>query len=1358
MEGYFRVIRKVREIMPSDCISSHFRKKFKLPLKVKDAGVDGLFLGENGQWTAYQAKYRGNQKTVTWGELGTFFGAAESVPQRCVVTNCQEVTERASNRRDYYTIRRADFERLTAEEFSAIETWLKGAKPKLVKEPAERPYQEAAVKDVCNNLKKNSRTHAVMACGTGKTIVALKIAQRMKAKRVLVLLPSLALVRQTYREWLKHYLRPDIRFITVCSDFGINKGIDELTFKACDSEFPVTTDAKELRDRLKGVDKVVVFSTYQSSKVVGKACGRKFQFDLGIFDEAHKTAGKLDSLFAFPLSDKNIRINKRFFLTATPRLVNIRKRDKEGEFEIASMDDPEMYGTLAHRLPFSEAAKKRIICDYKIVASIVTQEDVTRELLKQGEVKGKTDHVRAMQVAHQVALKNAIQKFKLTKLFTFHSSIKGAKSFVAEGDEGIGAHVKKLHTCHVNGSQSSAIRETILSEFREASRALVSNARCLTEGVDVPAVDCVAFIQPRRSRVDIVQAVGRAMRKAKGKACGYLFVPLYVEQKRGESIEEAVERTRFDEVADVLNAMRDHDDDLKDILEVLGVQMGEGKIKGITARAFAEKVSVIGPSIPLARLRKSIQTELVEQLVVSWDVRFGELKAFERKNGHCLVLVRIGGRLGEPNALGLWVSKQRQLRNKGSLSEERIKKLDHLRFDWDPDESAWNEKYKELKTFKENKGHLGVSRDSDLQQLAVWQTTQRVNFIKGLLRKDRGKKLNRLGIDWNPIESQWNERFEELMAFQKKEGHCRVSKNTRNISQSFGRWVDKQRGERKRGNLHKDKIERLDDLGFVWDLHEAFWNEMYEVLKVYHKNEGHCVVPTNCSENPSLGSWIASQRNLFSKGNLSIERIKKLDKLGFDWDPLESRWNENIERLTAYCEEYGNCLVPRNYTKDPTLAQWVMGLRSRRFKRKNVSEQKIKQLDELGFDWNPIETIWYEKYKELRAFKKREGHCRVLVKDNPENPQLGTWVGTQRSLRKAGKLSNDRIRMLDQLSFTWHPDEDFWDEQFKELKSFQKVEGHCLVPRRYSKQLSQWVFRQRDYRKAGTISELQVKRLDSIGFVWDVLERQWDEMYALLKAFYQREGHCRVPDKSHGKLGAWVQSHRTRRNKGNLAKEIIEKLDELNFDWNPIESYWREMYDGLVAFHNLNNHCNVPSGYSKNPKLKQWIGVQRRSQKKGKLSVEKIKNLEKLGFAWERDTTIDDYFWARFRDLKAYFMKEGHCNVTRVEDEQLASFVFSIRQRIRSDRTQYLKKDQISALEEFGFEWDPNQSRWEKMCKSLLEYRDKHGNCRVPAQYPENQKLANWVVNQRQFNKKNDLDEEKKRKLNQIGFWWGKKA
>ena len=176
--------------------------------------------------------------------------------------------------------------------------------------------------------------------------------------------------------------------------------------------------------------------------------------------------------------------------------------------------------------------------------------------------------MKARQVANQLSIKDAIEKYRMRKVITFHKSVAAAASFTAHGPEGIEAHVPALQAFHVNGMMASGKRDPIMRAFTKGENTLISNARCLTEGVDVPAVDMVAFLTPKRSLVDIVQATGRAMRKspATQKTTGYVLVPLFLEQVEGETIEEAVARAQFDEVWAVLQALQEHDEVLAEII------------------------------------------------------------------------------------------------------------------------------------------------------------------------------------------------------------------------------------------------------------------------------------------------------------------------------------------------------------------------------------------------------------------------------------------------------------------------------------------------------------------------------------------------------------------------------------------------------------------------------------------------------------------------------------------------------------------------------------------------------------------------------------------------------------------------
>ena len=321
----------------------------------------------------------------------------------------------------------------------------------------------------------------------------------------------------------------------------MKEGLDAIATQQSDLDFQVSTDAASVREFLDApfAGAKMIFSTYQSASVVGAAMKPGEAFDFAVFDEAHKTAGREGRNFAFALDDKNLPIRKRLFLTATPRHYNPLRKDKEGDAQLVfSMDKPEVYGPQAYRLTFAEAARRGIICRYKVIISVITSEMVTNELLSHGEVLVNGDAVRARQVANQIALRDAIEKYGVKKIFTFHSTVPSAASFVAGSNEGVRTHLPEFQAFHVNGEMPTAKRERVMRDFRTASRAVISNARCLTEGVDVPAVDMVAFLSPRRSRVDIVQAIGRAMRLAgPDKTCGFVLVPLYIEQAAGETIE-----------------------------------------------------------------------------------------------------------------------------------------------------------------------------------------------------------------------------------------------------------------------------------------------------------------------------------------------------------------------------------------------------------------------------------------------------------------------------------------------------------------------------------------------------------------------------------------------------------------------------------------------------------------------------------------------------------------------------------------------------------------------------------------------------------------------------------------------------
>ena len=309
----------------------------------------------------------------------------------------------------------------------------------------------------------------------------------------------------------------------------------------------VTTDPEAVASFLsKPTEAVkVVMTTYQSGRVVSEGAGKaKAAFDLGVFDEAHKTVGSDGGLFAHLLSDANLPIARRVFMTATERQYRGNSDD------ILSMDDESVYGPVFDQLTFKAALELEppILCDYRIISIVVTKAEIERLIREQAFVRsdGKEWSLEsdAPTFAALVALRKSIEKHGINHTVSFHRSIKRAKEFAELNAEASKAEpsLGSLQSFHVSGSDSTGTRAAILDRFVDAVPSLITNARCLTEGVDVPAIDAVLFADPRQSKIDIVQAAGRAMRRFEGKKLGYIIVPVIIDEDSDEPSDDAFDQ------------------------------------------------------------------------------------------------------------------------------------------------------------------------------------------------------------------------------------------------------------------------------------------------------------------------------------------------------------------------------------------------------------------------------------------------------------------------------------------------------------------------------------------------------------------------------------------------------------------------------------------------------------------------------------------------------------------------------------------------------------------------------------------------------------------------------------------------
>ena len=726
------------------------REKYNLPKSQGDGtGIDGIYETHDGTHVAYQVKYR-QAKHLTFAEVAPFLGITEKFTDRVIFTNASSLADNALVRTRWYS---GDiFNELSEGSLSQIEAWLKEKPLPIIRATPDPNYQVQALADIDRTFQSHDRATVVMACGTGKTLLALWAAEQAKPKTVLVLLPSLTLLQQTLKEWSQQTnWGSKFSYLCVCSDQTVGLKNDDINISKDDVGFRVDTDPTVVRKFLerKTDDTKVIFSTYHSTGAVAEGCKGLAPFDLGIFDEAHKTTGRTkggeESYFTYALSDEWVPIKKRLFLTATPRHIDIRHRNKEGEFKVQSMDNETIYGPRAHTLSFGAAVKKGIICPYKVVISLIDKKMVDDFTRKNGITLIKGDEIGARWVSNLIALDQAVEKVDAKKIITFHSRVNLAQEFAKNEPRGIAHYLNGYDVRHVNGSQNSGERDQLIKAFSTSPKGLITNARCLTEGVNIPSVDMVAFIDPRQSKVDITQAVGRAMRKPRGtttKTVGYVLVPLFAGMD-GESLDKAIKTESFDGIADVLNALQEHDEELVDVIRELKQNRGEGKV--FNPKRLLEKLEFIGPAVGFDELVQSISVAIADRLGSSWDEWYGRLVEYINREGHCRVPARY--KTEDGYALGNWVHNQRT--KSDELTEDRRQQLIELGFVWDPLTENWEAGYNALKKFKEREGHCRVPATyitDDGFKLGSWVRYHRQKVDE--LTEARHQRLNELGFVW----------------------------------------------------------------------------------------------------------------------------------------------------------------------------------------------------------------------------------------------------------------------------------------------------------------------------------------------------------------------------------------------------------------------------------------------------------------------------------------------------------------------------------------------------------------------------------------------------------------------------------
>ena len=567
---YMTQVRGVLEFWYSDQIPLEILEELRMP--TVDKGIDCVYRDVDGTLVAGQDKFRSHGKNLNWKELCTFFGLAEYAPHRSIFTNCKGVSSTV-NKKDRWSLIN-DFSKIKESQWKSIEPWLTGdRKVKVIPFKSNGRFKHQ-VKAIKRNIKMFNagydRITNVLPCGTGKTRIAIGTLEGLDPKTVVLFFPSVGLLSQSEIEYVKHIFNELFKFFSVTHDTTVTADMEMYNDAAHDCEFPVTTIPDDLRDALIEAisqgKRIAVFSTYHSTGVVSKACKGLVKFDLGIFDEAHWTTGPKNKEYAKGLHNSNIQIDKRLFLTATPLW------NGEDANLVNSMLDEDLYGPWAVNMSFRTAIDQGLICDFELLTPEVNSEDIDRDLINVSKIRLKGKLERTRLVSDCISLRISMDQYNFSKSFVFLNRTKTAKDFFAL--------FKKLNPdvkCfYLDGLSKAHKRKQVLKSFSEADKAILVNVDVLTEGIDVPSVDCVFFAEPRSSVKDIMQGIGRALRPYDGKEKAYILISTYVQRTQEEDISDALYKSRYEIIGKVAQALALYDESWRDLLEKIIKQASEG--------------------------------------------------------------------------------------------------------------------------------------------------------------------------------------------------------------------------------------------------------------------------------------------------------------------------------------------------------------------------------------------------------------------------------------------------------------------------------------------------------------------------------------------------------------------------------------------------------------------------------------------------------------------------------------------------------------------------------------------------------------------------------------------------------------
>lgn len=912
---------------------------------------------------------------------------------------------------------------------------------------AKKPHQQRAVTDIIHSEKgivKADRSMFISACATGKTLTGLWAVEEYlfdhvhnEQKVAIFFFPSLALISQTYQAFIEQTSILDYNPLVVCSETKIGQIAedpeetpdDSVVYETCTSIENTKAYLSDLSIKTK-----VIFVTYHSAPIVGNALLiLGLEADIGVFDEAHRTAQQGDTQnMSYALLDENFPIHKRLFMTATPKHIASSDEDEKTEF---SMDNPSVYGEVAHELPMRQAINKGLICDYSIIAGqLESNEEINDE--------------NAVSVIAEAFIRG-IKKTGVKTAIAFQKNIATSKAFA----QWIVAHYPDIQIRHIDGTMSHNERESVMQFLREGENIrIVTNSKILSEGVDAPAVDMVGFLSNIASEIDIVQRVGRVQRLLAGfpDKIGYVFVPIITNSQKEiiygkeslfsvvANLRENDEQLRAEAVAFVGGSRNSNS---VDVMNLDDLESGGATDNVFTLPMVQNKISAI-------LLGGASRRE--------WEDIFFEAKRFFNENGRM-------PSIKTEYYLWKWMADQRSKNNAGSLDIHRrdamIAAFGENVFAVQT-ELRWEENFKQLKEMYFANGNIMPTFSSD-NPLTGWVSAIRTNYKNKTL--DPIKEvllLEAFGEDIfsreATVRKRWLLRAEEVRIFVQQNDKTPTTTHKASAEEKkLGGWLAEQGMAFRRGELDAEQLSllvTLDETRFCNNDHEAQWAKKLDFAHKLYLQEGS--LPTYKTEE---GRWLQSMRKKSAKGGLSEHQKKMLlEKFGETFflsreQLFEKEWNDSFAIFKQYHHTHGRFPSPSSKEEhEAELGRW-RATQKDFYRDKKLNKSRHEALmgcfgESFFCDRNAVyEEEWLEKHTNATEFCKKHNRAPSVRSKNDDEVYIAKWINAQKGRIKKGFLSEEQRKMYALIPFLPKSREELNrehnDAMFSEMETFVKENG-----------------------------------------------------------------------------------------------------------------------------------------------------------------------------------------------------------------------------------------------------------------------------------------------------------------------------